>query len=114
MNVLVVNSGSSSLKFQVIATDLDRIKEHKDDRICRGEIEGIGGEAIFHFSKRNGAAETLTAPLRDTSAAQWFGQEDHRRSRSFSGRSQRASTLYDFELFATKQLSGHGGEGFAV
>jgi acetate kinase len=69
MNVLVVNSGSSSLKFQVIATDLDRIKEHKDDRICRGEIEGIGGQAIFHFSKRKGTVETLTAPLRDLSAA---------------------------------------------
>ena len=26
MNVLVLNSGSSSLKFQVIATDLDRIR----------------------------------------------------------------------------------------
>jgi len=27
MNVLVVNSGSSSLKFQVIATDLERIQQ---------------------------------------------------------------------------------------
>ncbi|MGD0986236.1 MAG: acetate kinase [Candidatus Sulfotelmatobacter sp.] len=69
MNVLVVNSGSSSLKFQIIATDLDRIKAHKDDRICRGEIEGIGGEAIFHFRKRTDAAQTFTAPLRDISAA---------------------------------------------
>ncbi len=69
MNVLVVNSGSSSLKFQIIATDLKRINEHKDDRICRGEIEGIGGEAILHFSSRAGSAQTFTAPLRDISAA---------------------------------------------
>ena len=49
MNVLVLNSGSSSLKFQVIDSDLDRIKEYKDDRICRGEIEGIGAEAVIRI-----------------------------------------------------------------
>lgn len=65
MNVLVLNSGSSSLKFQVIATDLDRIKDYKDDRICRGEVEGIGGEAIIHVRYRQQPAKTFTAPLRD-------------------------------------------------
>src|SRR5277367_4685029 len=65
MNVLVLNSGSSSLKFQVIATDLERIKQHQDDRICRGEVEGIGGEAIIHFRYRNEPPQTLTASLRD-------------------------------------------------
>ena len=30
MNVFVVNAGSSSLKFQVIATDLARIARDKD------------------------------------------------------------------------------------
>jgi acetate kinase len=65
MNVLVLNSGSSSLKFQVIATDLDRIKQHQDDRICRGEVEGIGGEAIIHFRYRSEPPQTLTASLRD-------------------------------------------------
>jgi acetate kinase len=49
MNVLVVNSGSSTLKIQVIATDLERISQHQDDRICRGRVEGIGGEAIIHL-----------------------------------------------------------------
>jgi acetate kinase len=65
MNVLVVNSGSSSLKFRVIATDLDRIKDYKDDRICRGEVEGIGGEAIIHFRYRDQPTKTSTASLRD-------------------------------------------------
>lgn len=69
MNVLVVNSGSSSLKFQVIATDLERIKQHRDDRLCRGEIEGIGSEAVFHFRNRSGFAQTLTSPLHDISSA---------------------------------------------
>lgn len=69
MNVLVLNSGSSSLKFQVIATDLERIQQYKDDRICRGEVEGIGGEAIVRIRYRENAGRTITAPLRDMSAA---------------------------------------------
>jgi acetate kinase len=68
MNVLVVNSGSSSLKFQVIATDIDRIKQDKDDRICRGGVEGIGGEAIIRIKYRQQPSQTLTAPLRDIAA----------------------------------------------
>jgi acetate kinase len=69
MNVLVVNSGSSSLKFQVIATDLERIKQFKDDRLCQGEVEGIGGEAIITFHNKNGQSQKFTAALSDISAA---------------------------------------------
>ncbi|HYM78475.1 MAG TPA: acetate kinase [Candidatus Dormibacteraeota bacterium] len=69
MNVLVLNSGSSSLKFQVIATDLERIKQYQDDRVLRGEVEGIGGEAIVKIRYRNEPGQTLTAPLRDMGAA---------------------------------------------
>jgi acetate kinase len=69
MNVLVLNSGSSTLKFQVIATDLERIGQDKDDRICRGDVEGIGGEAIIRIKYRNQPRQTLTAPLRDVAAA---------------------------------------------
>ncbi len=68
MNVLVLNSGSSSLKFQIIATDVERIKQYTDDRICRGEVEGIGGEAIIHIQYRKEPSRTLTAPLRDISS----------------------------------------------
>ena len=69
MNVLVLNAGSSSLKFQIIATDLERIKEYKDDRICRGEVEGIGGEAIVRIRYRQDPGHTQTAPMRDMGAA---------------------------------------------
>jgi acetate kinase len=69
MNVLVLNSGSSSLKFQLIATDGERIKQHRDDRICRGEIEGIGGEAIFRVRYRTQPPQTMSAPLHDIGAA---------------------------------------------
>lgn len=69
MNVLVLNAGSSSLKFQVIATDLDRIQQHRDERLCRGEVERIGGEAIVTIQKGKDARQKFTAPLRDMSAA---------------------------------------------
>ncbi len=68
MNVLVLNAGSSSLKFQVISTDLEQVKEYKDDRILRGEVDGIGGEAIVKVQYRKNQAKTLTAPLRDMGA----------------------------------------------
>jgi acetate kinase len=69
MNVLVLNSGSSSLKFQVIATDMDRIQQHRDERLCRGEVERIGGEAIVTFQKGKEARQKFTSPMRDMSAA---------------------------------------------
>ncbi|HTT22243.1 MAG TPA: acetate kinase [Candidatus Sulfotelmatobacter sp.] len=69
MNILVLNAGSSSLKFQIISTDLEQIKEYKDDRILRGEIDGIGGESVVRIRYRKEAGTTLTAPLRDMGAA---------------------------------------------
>jgi len=69
MNVLVVNSGSSTLKFQVIATDLERIGRDKDDRICRGTLEGIGGEAIIRIRYRDQPLQILAQPLLDIRAA---------------------------------------------
>src|SRR5580698_9807624 len=69
MNVLVVNFGSSSLKLQVISTDLERIKQHKDDRLCQGEVEGIGGEATIRFQGRQGPSQKFTATRSDGAAA---------------------------------------------
>src|SRR5271165_4662049 len=69
MNVLVINAGSSSLKFQVIATDLERIKQDKDEILCRGQVERIGGEAILTVQSHTGLQQKLTAPIRDVSAA---------------------------------------------
>jgi acetate kinase len=69
MNVLVLNSGSSSLKFQLIATDMERIKRDADDRLLKGEVERIGGEAIVTLQKKDGSRQTLAAPLRDIGAA---------------------------------------------
>lgn len=69
MNVLVLNAGSSSLKFQIIATEVERVTQYKDDRILRGEVDGIGGEAIVKIRCRSDPAKTVTAPLPDVGAA---------------------------------------------
>ena len=69
MNVLVLNCGSSTVKFQLIATDLDRIAEDTDERLARGQIERIGGEAIITFHAAGRDARRTTAPVRDTRAA---------------------------------------------
>ena len=69
MNVLVLNSGSSSLKFQVIATDLNRIKQDQDQRLCKGEVERVGGEAVVAFQTGEGEKHKFTAPMRDVTGA---------------------------------------------
>lgn len=69
MNVLVLNSGSSSLKFQLFATDLGRIAQNNDERLCRGQIERIGGEAILAVQTRRGQRQKVAAFLPDMSAS---------------------------------------------
>ena len=69
MNILVLNCGSSSVKFQIIATDLDAIARDADQRLARGTIERIGGEAIIAIQSEGHEKKLTTAPLRDTQAA---------------------------------------------
>ncbi len=69
MNILVLNAGSSSLKCQIIATDFDRIRENQDVRLMRGEVERIGGEAIVTVQSGKNPKRTLTASLKDMTAA---------------------------------------------
>jgi len=69
MNVLVLNSGSSSLKFQLISTDLDRMRENSDERLCRGQFERAGGEAIVTVQSSGGAKQKHTASISDVAAS---------------------------------------------
>ena len=69
MNILVLNCGSSSVKFQLIATDLAQIADDSDRRLARGNIERIGGEAIVTLEATGHDSERSTAALRDTRAA---------------------------------------------
>src|SRR6476659_8078369 len=74
MNVLVLNCGSSSVKFQIIATDLDMISNNTDQRLARGSLERIGGESIVSLQVDSREKQLSTARLRDTRAAVEFIQ----------------------------------------
>ena len=69
MNVLVLNCGSSSVKFQLIATDLDLIAQNADRLLAKGTIERIGGEAIICLQVPEREPQRSTAALRDINAA---------------------------------------------
>ena len=69
MNVLVLNCGSSSVKFQLIATDLDLIAQNADRLLANGTIERIGGEAIICLQLPDREPQRSTASLRDINAA---------------------------------------------
>ncbi|HVQ37943.1 MAG TPA: acetate kinase [Pyrinomonadaceae bacterium] len=107
MNILVLNCGSSSVKFQFIATDLEQIASNSDHRLARGNIERIGGEAIVTLEATGHAPERSTASLRDTRAAveliiRWACSE--------------ASGIDDIQSIADIHAVGHrvvhGGERF--
>ncbi|MBL7959601.1 acetate kinase [bacterium] len=65
MNILVLNSGSSSVKFQVIETDLDLIAKSGDKKLASGIIERIGSESIISFKAEGNPPVKQTAPIRD-------------------------------------------------
>jgi acetate kinase len=107
MNILVLNSGSSSLKFQIIATDLSLITKDADVRLLRGEVERIGGEAIVTVQKNEEPQQKFTASLRDVPAAldfviRWMAS-DH------SGISEIRSVG---DIHAVGHRVVHGGEQF--
>ncbi len=69
MNVLVLNAGSSTLKFQLVRTDAQRMAANADEKLARGQIERIGGESIVTFAVGGRDPTRTTAPLRDLRAA---------------------------------------------
>lgn len=69
MNILVLNCGSSSVKFQIIETDLDLIEKNRDRRLAQGIVERIGSHALITFQAEGQAKVKKDAPLRDHRAA---------------------------------------------
>ena len=107
MNVLVLNVGSSSLKFQLIATDRDAIAANKDTRLCRGQIDRLGGEVVIAVLMRDGSRRKFTASTRDMQASlehlmQWIASD--------------ASGISEIRAISDVQAVGHrvvhGGELF--
>lgn len=65
MNVLVLNAGSATLKFQVVRTDADRMAANSDEKLASGMIERIGGEAVYTVRGPGGEPQRGTEQLRD-------------------------------------------------
>ena len=69
MNILVLNCGSSSLKFQIIETDLDIIEKNADVQKAKGLVERIGGQSLVSFQATGRTAMKAAVGLRDHRAA---------------------------------------------
>jgi acetate kinase len=69
MKILVLNVGSSTLKFQLIETDRQQIDDHADRRLAGGQIERIGGAAVWTLRVGDRTPSTGSTPLRDHRAA---------------------------------------------
>jgi acetate kinase len=69
VNVLVLNVGSSTVKFQLVRTDQERLTANTDEKLARGTIERLGGESVITLRAGDGAPQTTTATLRDHRAA---------------------------------------------
>lgn len=99
MNILVINCGSSSLKYQIIETE-------KEELICKGLIELSGDTSTFAYTKTGCDKIKKTVPLADHTA----------------GVELIIKTITDPEVGCIKDLSEigavghrmvHGGEDFA-
>ncbi len=70
MNIFVLNCGSSSVKFQVINTDLDLFEADGDRMIAKGLIEKVGTkEAIINLQSEGYEPVKAVEPIEDHRAA---------------------------------------------
>jgi acetate kinase len=70
VNILVLNCGSSSLKFQILETDVEMIDSNSDRCLAKGLVERIGSQALVSVQVEGGKASLKrSAALRDHGAA---------------------------------------------
>lgn len=69
MNILVLNCGSSSLRFQIIETDLELINRDADRRLAVGHIDRVGGQALITARAEGHPPTRQVMPIRDHRAA---------------------------------------------
>jgi acetate kinase len=70
MKVLVLNCGSSTVKFQLIETDSELIANNQDRFLAKGSVEKIGTtEALVHFQSGVGKSAVKVAEVLDHKSA---------------------------------------------
>ncbi len=107
MQVLVLNAGSATLKFQVVRTSTGHIATNSDEKLARGQMERIGGEAVITLRLADGTTTRRTAALRDMRAAVDWLVSWATSAESGTGLSSRA------DLHAVGHRVVHGGERFS-
>jgi len=107
MNILVLNCGSSSLKFQLVETDAERIAADDDRKLARGIVERIGSHGVITWQTEDGRKRRHAEPVRDHRAAidlvlRWLISDD----------SGIASIRKLGDIHAVGHRVVHGGERF--
>jgi acetate kinase len=70
MKILVLNCGSSSIKFQLIETDAEMIESNSDRCLAKGSVEKIGtDEAVLHLTVPPNSAQSITEEMLDHQTA---------------------------------------------
>ena len=107
MNILVLNCGSSSLKFQILQTSAEQMANDDDRLLAKGLVERIGGQALVTLVDESGRKHRNATPLRDHRSAiehvlRWLMSPD----------SQLQSIESMADLHAVGHRVVHGGEHF--
>jgi acetate kinase len=106
MNVLVLNVGSATVKFQLMRTDQERIDQDSDETLAKGMVERIGGEAVLTLWSEVQGSRRTSASIRDIAGAidwilKWLASDD-------SGTD--IASLSEIEAVGHRVV--HGGERF--
>jgi acetate kinase len=105
MKILVINCGSSSLKFQLIETSPAQIASNTDRFLAKGEVERLGSsEAILSFELAASERVRESRPIRDHTQAIQAALE------KLVGSSGPVSDLAEIEGVGHRVV--HGGEHF--
>jgi acetate kinase len=104
VNVLVLNCGSSSLKFQLVDTDLERAAAGTDRVLAKGAVDDIGGAGILKLEAAGRppvkeSAEVLEHKIAVEKVVDWLGEG----SGILAGRK---------DIHAVGHRIVHGGERF--
>ncbi len=107
MNILVLNCGSSTVKFQIIESNLDLIERDSERRLASGLLERIGSQALITLQAEGRPPVKSTEPLKDHRAAidkilRWIVSPE--------ARIESIRSLSDLDAVGHRVV--HGGEKF--
>jgi acetate kinase len=107
MLVLVLNCGSSSIKFQLVETSEEAISNDEDVVRARGQVERLGSLSLIKFRFLDGSTVSDAVPLKDHESGIDFIL------RKLLKNSQKCGISHLEEIQAVGHRVVHGGEKFA-